>query len=168
MQQYSAIQVANYFIKKSIGDQSPIDILKLIKLCYIAQGVSFWKNNILLFNERCEAWRYGPVVPQIYGEFKHYAGKDIIALGGYPLGLDAEGNPIYPSIDDNDQESKKVLDFVWDSFKQYTSLQLSTWTHRENSAWSSAMKNKKIFGNNPLITPEMLKEEFSQVLAWER
>lgn len=165
---YSALAVANFFIKKSIQEQAPLTLLKLIKLCYIAQGTYIWKTKMCLFNERCEAWKYGPVIPEIYAEFKHYGTEEVKAQGGYSKGLDSEGNPIYLSINEDDIETKKILDFVWENFKKYTAFELSGWTHRKGSAWSEAYKNKSFLSNNPTITVEMLKKEFDQVLEEDK
>lgn len=52
--------VANEFLEKS----DKISVLKLVKLCYIAQGFSLAVLDRPIFNDdRIEAWKYGPVAP---------------------------------------------------------------------------------------------------------
>jgi uncharacterized phage-associated protein len=62
----SAKEVAKYIIK-SIS----VDNLKLQKLLYYGQAVHLVLNNKTpLFWEDIEAWDYGPVVPQVYKEYR--------------------------------------------------------------------------------------------------
>ena len=61
-----AIDVARYII-----DCYDVDNLKLQKLLYYTQGVYMTLNDGKpLFNDKIEAWTYGPVVPSVYRKFK--------------------------------------------------------------------------------------------------
>lgn len=68
--------IANWFISKAIKENVKLDQIKLMNLIYIAQGIGLAVDNPL-FSEPIEAWKYGPVVGDIYREFK-YAGMESI------------------------------------------------------------------------------------------
>ena len=46
--------------------------LKLQKLLYAVQGWNLVFNGKVMYGERIEAWAHGPVVAQIYNEFKEH------------------------------------------------------------------------------------------------
>lgn len=67
----SAIDVAKYLlilVDREAGDA--ITQLKLQKLMYIAQGIHLALYDKPLLKEEIEAWQHGPVVRELYNEFK--------------------------------------------------------------------------------------------------
>jgi uncharacterized phage-associated protein len=114
----SAGEVAKYIIKSL-----PVDNLKLQKLLYYSQAVHLVLNNKTpLFPELIEAWDYGPVVPQIYREYKSY-GLEIIPV---PQDL----NP--PNLTAGEIVP---IDMVLDYYGNMSGVALISQTHQE-SPWS--------------------------------
>ena len=71
---YRSIAVAaNWFIQ-SLPSLTP---LKLQKLIYYAHGWHLAIRNAPLIDEVIEAWEYGPVVPNVYHEFKKFGNRPI-------------------------------------------------------------------------------------------
>ncbi|MFS0766175.1 Panacea domain-containing protein [Peribacillus phoenicis] len=115
-------QVAKYFIFKSIpGTNENITNLKLQKLLYFAQGHFLAKHGLgnPLFEEEIKAWAHGPVVPEIYRLYSDYKFMEINKSG--TENMDAE-------IEEN---YKKVLDAVWETYKSYNGKELEKKTHEE-------------------------------------
>lgn len=75
---YDVYEVAAYVINKSIELDKPITNLKLQKILYYIQAGFLVKSNEPCFDSRIEAWRHGPVVPEIYQEFRSYGAEEII------------------------------------------------------------------------------------------
>ena len=76
----SALSVANYFIGLAEKNESPIKILRLMKLTYIAHGFMLAILDRSALNprfDRVEAWKYGPVIPSVYHSFKAYGNNPI-------------------------------------------------------------------------------------------
>ena len=69
---YRALDVSSFFIKKGV---SP---LKLQKLLYYSQLWFFVKNDKRLFDDRIQAWIYGPVVYDVWANFKFMKRSSII------------------------------------------------------------------------------------------
>ncbi|MDA3922719.1 MAG: DUF4065 domain-containing protein [Salinisphaera sp.] len=128
---YSAAQIANYFL--CLSDDEAGDLLtnlKLQKLLYYAQGVTLAITGLPLFDERIKAWEHGPVVPQVWHEFRDYGGGPI----PIPVDFDVE------AIDEKDRE---ILDEVYDVYGQFSAWKLRNMTHAE-APWLNADRNDEI------------------------
>ncbi len=151
-------KTVNFFIKKSaeenIEDFSP---LKLIKLCYIAYGVYLAVTNKSLFKQRIEAWKYGPVIRDVYDEFKRYGNQKIKAEYWVPVFTENVFLPNPENSDATDKTLAAILEDVWKHFHSWTPIQLSSWTHQSDSAWS-----KTYYNGLTIISDELIKQEFSK------
>ena len=67
---YDARQIANWFVARAKQDEIVLGLPTILKLCYIAHG---WHLELLdgpLFDNRIEAWRIGPIIPDVHGTFR--------------------------------------------------------------------------------------------------
>ncbi|HHJ7078166.1 TPA: Panacea domain-containing protein, partial [Streptococcus pyogenes] len=55
----------------------PINNLKLQKLLYFVNVRNILENGVPLFEESMEKWKYGPVVPDVYHEYKRFGAFSI-------------------------------------------------------------------------------------------
>ena len=80
----TAKDVAQYLLKldEQHGGEG-ISNLKLQKLAYYSQGFFGAIYDKPLFNERVEAWTYGPVIPELYHEYKCH-GSNLLPSTGIP------------------------------------------------------------------------------------
>lgn len=67
---YDARQLANWFIQKSGTTLNTLTLSQLFKLIYIAHERYIEKSGRPLVINRIEAWRNGPVIPDVYEAFK--------------------------------------------------------------------------------------------------
>lgn len=68
----SALTAANRILQHAGEQGMSLTPLQLMKLTYMSHG---WALGILgrpLFNDRVEAWKYGPVIPTLYHKTKEY------------------------------------------------------------------------------------------------
>lgn len=76
----SVKEIANYFIALAVskgGKEGDISPLKLQKLVYYAQGYFLAMYGEPLFSEVIQAWKYGPVVPELYREYRAFEHRSI-------------------------------------------------------------------------------------------
>ena len=126
--------VANFFLEKGKEEGAPITQLKLMKLSYLAYGWVLATLNQKLFDEDIEAWKYGPVIPSLYHEFKHFKYNPI---SGNSICFDFdEGTISVPEIDKSDKSSV-IIEKVWDVYKHLSAKALGATTHEQESPWSS-------------------------------
>jgi len=111
--------VAKYFIHLADETDDGISNLKLQKLIYYAQGFHLALNDgNPLFSEDIEAWAHGPVVPEIYHEYKTY-GREAINIVEKGKGDRLTGAEI------------DHLEEVFEVFGQFSAWKLRNMTHEE-------------------------------------
>ena len=71
------IITANSILDVAFKNANPVTHLKLQKLMYFVYKKYLHDTNKPLFSEYFEVWTYGPVLPSIYHEFKHYEKRPI-------------------------------------------------------------------------------------------
>ncbi|WP_252179721.1 type II toxin-antitoxin system antitoxin SocA domain-containing protein [Endozoicomonas sp. 4G] len=114
--------VAEYFLYlDDQNDGDGISNLKLQKLIYYAQGFYSAIFGSALFDSSIVAWTHGPVVTDLYHEYKHY-GKSRIPE---PRNID------HKKLNSNETE---IIEEVFEVFGQFTAWKLRNMTHEE-SPW---------------------------------
>lgn len=123
----SAKEVADYFIWKSNNSVPPRPITnkKLQKLVYYSQAWFLAIKSSVLFPEKIEAWVHGPVVRELYFNFRLFNSSPIVKEISFDL------------IDKIPSDIKKFLDDVWSIYGKFDSGYLETLTHSE-SPWQEA------------------------------
>lgn len=119
--------IANFFVKKAISDGSELTPMKLLKLVYLSHGWYLGLNNEPLIPEAVQAWKFGPVIKSVYEDFRNYRDSQITELA-FDIGKMAYTTP-------SDDTIKAFLNKIWDVYKGFNGLQLSTITHQVNSPW---------------------------------
>lgn len=74
---YTAMNIASEIVRQYKDHGKAITNLKLQKILYYVQMRSLQENGCALFEEDFQAWRHGPVVPEIYEAFRKYVSGDI-------------------------------------------------------------------------------------------
>ena len=77
MKHTPAIEIAKHFIASFQKNENAITNLKLQKLLYYAQAWHLALYGTALFNDKIEAWVHGPVVPNVFREYKKYSWNPI-------------------------------------------------------------------------------------------
>lgn len=127
---YSAIAIANAFIKQTNdGRFNNLTPMKLQKLMFFAQSWYLKSNDSALFDGYFERWQYGPVLPEIYHEFKIFGAKEINKFGSSMLSE-------CQTIDSNDYQVIEFLEQIINAYGDYSGTQLSWMTHQPETAWS--------------------------------
>src|SRR5579864_2329863 len=76
-QPYPALTIAKWFIAWAEAEGDELSNLKLQKLLYYAQGHHMAAHGRPLFTEPIQAWSHGPVVPEVYHQFKAFGSSSI-------------------------------------------------------------------------------------------
>jgi uncharacterized phage-associated protein len=127
---YPASLIAFAFVKKGIDEGLFVTQMKLQKLVYFAQGAHLAKFHQPLINETFQAWMYGPVIPEIYQDFKNYGSRPIIDTAEFTPSLS------YKPPFRLDAEAMDTINYTWGVLKDFSAMSLSQWTHRADGPWS--------------------------------
>lgn len=156
----SSESVANYFIQKSFDTGVPLTPMKLLKLVYIAHGWHLGYFHAPLINDGVQAWRYGPVIPKLYRQIKHYGRGEIDAplFGHGKLGDGSEPPP--------HEQTLPLLDRVWEVYSQYDGVRLSAMTHLPDTPWDKVWRASG--GDNysgAIIGNDLMEEHYRGKIA---
>ena len=120
----TALAVANAFIQLAEQDGSSISNMKLQKLAYFAQGFyAAFNQGQALFNEEIEAWKYGPVIPELYHKFKIFLAGAIPSTHPY-----RDATPLTPN-------ERAIIEWVYKNLGQHSAIKLSDFSHTQGSPW---------------------------------
>ena len=117
---------------------------------YLAHGWNLENFGIddPLIEQTVEAWKYGPVVPKLYREFKEF--------GASPITRDTR---VPDKIKILNETSRDLLQQAWRIYGPSTALELSMTTHEPGFAWDLAIKSSGGLYSVP-IPNELILEEF--------
>lgn len=119
-----AIFIADELLKIAKRHNKSMSPMKLMKLTYIAHGWALALLDRDLFQNRIEAWRYGPVIPDLYHATKRFGGNEI--------SLDMIDDEQPSHLDD---ETRAFLEDVWNKYGHLDAIALSNLTHQPGTPW---------------------------------
>ena len=147
----TALDVANELIQKANDKGFVVSNMKLQKLVYFAHGYYMAIHGDPLFDEGVEAWRYGPVVSELYHSFKQYHSNPIPSAHY----LVTETEPV------NDDVSK-LIDAVVDSYAAESAGKLVDITHLDGTPWKETYDPMI---SNKVIANDLIKRHFENILS---
>lgn len=140
-----AIEVAKWFIAKAISDGVALTPLKLQKILYYAQGWSLAIRNRPLFDDDVLAWKFGPVVRNVYDELSQFGAADLRFVG----------------YDDtttvSDPDTIRFLNSIWRSYGSLSPGELVNRTHL-SEPWVATYNNP----DKEVIYQEEMRDYFGR------
>jgi len=122
--------------------------MQLNKLSYIAHGWTLGVLGVPLFCDTVKAWRYGPIVPDIFHMYKDFGNSPIVGL-------------LKDLRDSFTPDTLAIIERVVEVYAKYDGLFLSALTHQHNSPWDITMKEK---GENATIPNDLIKEYYKSFI----
>lgn len=158
---FKATELASYITykyymldKKTTEEISPLKLQKSLYFCFaywggfIRQGkskqseINISNYDEYLFNDKIEAWVYGPVVPNVYR-------SDVIEKN--------DGKSIF----DGKEYVKDFIDGILEDVLNTSDFKLVSLSH-EDQCWKRNFKKSEIFHNNEIPKEEIIKEYAKQ------
>lgn len=140
---HDARQISNWFVTRAQRDGKSLSIMSLLKLTYIAHGWHLETQNAPLISNRIEAWKYGPVIPDVYNSFR---GQGINVAGVVPV------TPAQFSVED-----ESFLEQIYKIYGGLSAFQLSDLTHVKGGPWDMATK---MGGSFAPIPDDLIRQHF--------
>ena len=137
---YTALDLSKYIVSKCINDGHPITNLQLQKILYYIQK-DFLRGGERAFPEDIEAWKFGPVVPNVYYSYCGFGAMPISLSGASPLIESRDADRINAIV-----EKKRDL-YPWDLVGE---------THRPGGAWAKTFQEGQ--GNHKVIPTDLIRK----------
>ena len=144
----SAQIIADDILKIAKRKGKNLTPMQLMKLVYVSYGWYLAMTNNKLFEDRIEAWKYGPVIPNLYHATKHFGSGEI------PASMISDA-PISNSHLDI------FLSSIVDNYADYSGIALSNLTHRVGTPWQ-AVYRPNVMGIE--IPDHSIQQHYSQAL----
>lgn len=150
---YDVLSVADAILRIAKAKGKQLTPMQLVKLTYIAHGWSLALRDVDLFKNRIEAWKYGPVIPDLYQATKQY-GRNPMPLeliGGdddFPVGV----------------EDKKFLEEIFEAYGHLDGIKLSYLTHQAGTPWTKVYAPSL----NAEISDALIAEHYKGLLSERR
>jgi len=147
---YNCFDIAKQFLQFAQDEGIGVEPMKLLKLTYIAHGWHLGFYGKPLISNTIEAWKFGPVIPDLYHITKRYGFSNV--------DIDTIKRRSINTLSENDLKFLKV---IWGNYKQFSGLDLSTKTHIEGSPWFKSYDGTF----NKIIDNDIIKEYYKGLIA---
>src|SRR5579871_3771152 len=130
---HDARAIANFFLDYAERKGQPVTIMSLLKILYFAHAWHLVKTGKPLVGQPFEAWTRGPVCRVVYDQFKGIGSAPIEARA---TALNVETVQFEPAgYQAVDNETRRLLENVFDYYSRYHPFRLSDLTHEKGSPW---------------------------------
>lgn len=139
---YDARQIAGWFVNRANRDGRTLTIMQLLKLVYIAHG---WhletSGGAPLIRNKIEAWKFGPVIPDVYNAYRPQGINVRTAVGNSPVEISAH--------------AASILEYTYNTYGSLSAQHISDLTHEAGGPWEIATKTRGYFApiTDDLILP---------------
>ncbi len=125
---------------KRINDITP---MKLLKLTYIAHGWMLALHDRPIFEEKVWAWKYGPVIPELYEKVREYRRLPV----SYDFFSDCH--------EKLDIEQQDIVEQTLAIYGKFDAINLSARTHTKVTPWYKIWNE-----NGKSVIPNSLIKEY--------
>lgn len=118
----TAIHVSNYFTNKAIERKNPLTVMQALEYTYLAQQFHLALRGEPFFNEEIRAWKYGPVVVELYEHLKNTTDHNMMRYE-------------QPPHDGFDDEQKDILNVVFYRYEKMGAYAMVCEITKKGSPW---------------------------------
>lgn len=145
----TAYEIANYLVYLMNDVCDDLSNMKLNKILYYAQGHFLVKTGHTLFPDSIEAWDHGPIIYDVYSQYKANADAPIKSWDAALI------NHL------SDEEQNFLIDIAR-TYSKYTASALRNMTHVPNGPWDKAYIPGVLHTEIPVST---IKDYFEKRVA---
>ena len=144
---HDARAIANALIRRGVAESAPRDPLQIIKLTYLCHGWMLGLYHRPMSAQPVLAWRYGPVIPDVYHGIKRYGKSRVTSLLPCPA-------------DGFDELEEDLIQQVFDVYREFSGIDLSQMTHARGSPWHRVWH---AHGRNAIVPDDFIEEHFAEL-----
>lgn len=141
--------VSNHLVDIAAADGNTLTPMQVLKLVYISHGYRLGFNGIPLIPNRIEAWKFGPVIPDLYFSIKNYRDKPVAHV-------------VATGLEDFRDGEADFVSSIYDAYKNLDGLQLSNLTHQDGTPWQNVYRPDV---SNTVIPDDIIQHHYAALLA---
>ena len=166
---FTSKAVANSILLRAWEHKIAVSPMKLQKLVYYSHGWHLAVVGDRLINRKSEAWKFGPVVPTLFHEFKKFGNQpiDTLAVSYQETGPGMfDFKPMEPTIEIEAVESGlnpltiPVVEKVLSEYGQFSATKLSNMTHEPGGPWDQIWNSGQPVDDGTDIPNELISGHF--------
>ncbi len=142
---YDARQIANWFIRRAVEERGQLSIMSALKLTYIAHGWYLETYKKPLIRNKIEAWKNGPVIPDVYHTFR----KNGVFLKSTIEQYEGEIAPM----------DERFLQEIYRLYGHIDPFALSDLTHKPGTPWDICSRKG---GHYAVIPNELIQAHYEK------
>jgi uncharacterized phage-associated protein len=140
--------VANHFIRLSKETNDLLTPMQILKLVYLAHGWMLGLYGRPLISQNVMAWKYGPVIVDVYHSLKSFRATDV----------DREiVSPVNGTLGELEAD---LVTKIYNAYKDWNGIELSNLTHRPDSPWSVTVDKS---GLDSVISNDLIQDYFKKL-----
>lgn len=143
----NANTIANALLDLARRDGAALTPMQLLKLVYLCHGWMLALYGRPLICQPIEAWRYGPVIADLYHDVKKY-----------------RGGPVQESLPspkhDLDPKEKDIVEQVYRIYGSRSGIELSQLTHARGTPWHTIWNRH---GRNSVIPNDLIEYHYDEL-----
>lgn len=151
---HDAKAVARALIEMAAERQIEITNLKLQKLLYFAHGLMLAQHGRALVNENFQAWKYGPVLEDLYHDLKVFGTSPIRPEDGFIK--------YWPTLPENADAEKRAISDVLDQLGTMRGGELINLSHDPNGPWHAVFQEQT---ESSTIGDDRIESYFKTIVA---
>lgn len=160
---YLAVAVANGFLDVAKSAGEPVDPMKLQKLVYFGHGWHLGYGLGALSAEHAEAWRWGPVFPELYHAVKIWGSGPVLEpVRAFEVN-DGRRRWSTPDLPSGENFTKKLVERVWEVYGHRSGPALSQLTHEPGGPWR-VIRDRNPGKRDVVIPNPLIREHFARKL----
>ena len=123
--------IANIFVDKARAAKKRLTIMPLVKYVYLAHGWTLGYTGKPLIRHQVQAWKFGPVIPEVYRAFAPQFVIKNKAHEYYPE-FECRGPDYKTKLNEDEAD---IVSKVYERYSHLGAFALSDLTHREGTPW---------------------------------
>lgn len=161
---HDARALANHFLQLAKLEARPLTHLHMQKILYFGHGYHLAYYDDPLFTQTVQAWKHGPVIPEVYRAFRGF-GKFPITT---PADTHDERFECTPYQAELSPITARYLASVWDSYKVISPYKLSDMSHAPDGPWAQVSAGQDLDTNRGVPIPNTIIREYFVRLVQKR
>lgn len=146
---HSSLVIARRLLELAQDAGKQLTPMQLLKLVYICHGFHLAHYGRPLTKDIAEAWKYGPVIPELYAAISKFRSNPVLDIN-VPRSQESEIDP----------QEDNLIEAVYEKYQDLTGMQLSSLTHAKDTPWSQT------YGQGfEDISNDLIQEHYREMLT---